>query len=69
MEQLNRETKVSEAPSRQCAQCGKPLGAIPLRAPHKRFCSKECRQSWHESRRKRALSELKPDDTTTTTEG
>lgn len=32
---------------RRCSECGMPFWTIPLMAPHKRFCSKQCRNRWH----------------------
>jgi hypothetical protein len=31
---------------RSCLTCGKEF-AIPAAAPHKKFCTRECRQKWH----------------------
>jgi endogenous inhibitor of DNA gyrase (YacG/DUF329 family) len=38
----------------ECRNCGKPLGVLPAKAPHKIFCSSLCRNEWHAERRKRA---------------
>lgn len=39
---------------RYCQNCGRPFHTIPLEAPHKRFCSKTCREQWHYQQRKAA---------------
>jgi endogenous inhibitor of DNA gyrase (YacG/DUF329 family) len=41
-----------------CDNCGRPLGALPPTARHKRFCSDKCRNEWHLAKRKRALQAL-----------
>ena len=38
---------------RTCRNCGRPLGALPAKAPHKAFCGSACRNEWHEARRRR----------------
>ena len=47
--------KASEA---CCRNCGKPLGPLPAKAPHKAFCGSACRNEWHEARRKKARALL-----------
>lgn len=42
-------------PEKKCDQCGR-LFRAPRVAPHKRFCSTECRNSFHIDERARALA-------------
>ena len=44
----------SERPT--CDSCGRDF-APRANAPHKRFCSLSCRNSWHANRRAKAMSE------------
>jgi hypothetical protein len=43
--------------SRSCDHCSRPFTVMAV-APHKRFCSTSCRNSWHSERAKRALQSL-----------
>ena len=54
-----------------CEHCSKPLGALPASAPHKRFCSRLCRETWNSEERKRALAALRESESTsgTTSQG
>lgn len=40
-----------------CDNCTKPFTPPPT-APHKRFCSGQCRDEWHAKRRRKALDKL-----------
>ena len=42
-----------------CRNCGKPLGVRPSAAKHKIFCSKGCRQDWHQERAKKGRELLR----------
>lgn len=42
-----------------CDQCGRPMGLPPPTAPHKRFCSRECRLQWHGAEIRRAREALR----------
>ena len=50
----NSDLTAPPPPGATCDQCGRPLGALPPTAPHKRFCSEVCRRGWHNDWRKRA---------------
>lgn len=42
---------------RRCDQCSRPFPLLPG-APHKRFCRQDCRTTWHNQRRDKALRQL-----------
>ena len=44
--------------SRRCDNCTRAFRP-PASAPHKRFCSSECRNEWHLKQRKNGLELLK----------
>ena len=56
---MPEHSKGAEGPSEACCRnCGKPLGPLPAKAPHKAFCSSSCRNEWHEARRRRGRALL-----------
>lgn len=42
----------------KCRQCGEEFD-LPSSAPHKKFCSSECRAEWWTERRRQGEEELK----------
>lgn len=52
------ELRLRNAAPGRCAWCGVSFAA-PAAAPHKRFCSAEHRQAWHDARRKAAEESLR----------
>lgn len=40
-----------------CANCAKPFSPLKA-APHKRFCSDQCRSEWHHKRSQQARARL-----------
>lgn len=51
---------------RNCKNCTAPFVPPPT-APHKEFCSEQCRNEWHSRRRRKALDMLKEQETGETT--